>query len=102
MCAACDVLQPQLEEALFSLALDGSERVGRDKILVSWDRSLAARANEDAHAHRAALEEQRRAAKRKIEEVIARDKTSTRQKREKLLRVLSRTALAGEGFFPST
>ncbi|KAH8059553.1 bromodomain-containing protein [Aureococcus anophagefferens] len=80
-------------DALFALALEGYERVKREEILLRWDKSTARGLNVEAAERREEHLQQRAVAKRKIEEMAARDRTSTRAKREKLLRVLGRAAV---------
>ena len=93
VCKSADLLVPVLDEALFALALEGYERVKREEILLRWDKSTARGLNVEAAERREEHLQQRAVAKRKIEEMAARDRTSTRAKREKLLRVLGRAAV---------
>jgi len=94
VCAAVEVLSPILEDALFALALDAYERVGRERISIKWDRKKMELHNEETAVRSAFQQDLRKEAKRKIDDVLARDRTSTRDKREKTLRLLSRACVA--------
>ncbi|KAJ8602471.1 hypothetical protein CTAYLR_001193 [Chrysophaeum taylorii] len=99
---AVDVLTPVLEDALFALAVDAYERIGRDRVVNLWTQSKVDDINRRVQERREIQAEIRRDLEDKIEQRVEERFTSTKKMRERQLRYLMRNAVESLDVLPDS
>lgn len=99
---AVETLVPVLEDALFVLALDSYERIGREQIVNYWTKSKVALINEQAKEKQKLNNETRREIEQQYVQKVEEQRISTKKDRERTLRKIMRLAVESLDIAPET